>query len=226
MKRPARSKSSTAPEEATPEFLEEELIDLAPPPEIGGDYSSPVDSAFQGSWQLTRLPTVWLLGYALPLPPDLELQETQIRQALSEFSSRQLLRRIPGQQTDRVICLARAASPPSSTEGGANTPQFLMGAEVDKETPAPVGMAKWPVAAGLYIVLERHAAANPEAATTAIPTAQDVATLSARQHSAFDEWLTDLPQIDSREGVRFERHDLDSKSGAKVFFPVTLADES
>ncbi len=224
MKRPVRTQSfasadSSAAEQAEGELLEEELLEATPLPELYGEVTLPGGSDQHFQWQLVRLPTVWLMGYEISAPDNPLALETQLQSALREFVSKQLLRRIPGQQTDRVICLAWTASVGESE--AVPDKKILIGAEVDAETPIPQGMAKWAFSTGTSIVMSQQAGAEPvEPAVSS--SAIEVKPVCLQHVGTFQQWLAQQGSLTWREGPLFERHDLNSPGEAKIFLPVRL----
>lgn len=224
MKRPVRTQSfasadSSAAEQAEGELLEEELLEATPLPELYGEVTLPGGSDQHFQWQLVRLPTVWLMGYEISTPDEPLALETQLQSALREFVSKQLLRRIPGQQTDRVICLAWTARVGESE--AVPDQKILIGAEVDAETPIPQGMAKWAFSTGTSIVMSQQAGAEPvEPAVSS--SAIEVKPVCLQHVGTFQQWLAQQGSLTWREGPLFERHDLNSPGEAKIFLPARL----
>lgn len=173
--------------------------------------------------QPVTVPPLRLLGYGLRTSNAAEADSSlaKIPSQWERFAAGKWLRRIPGQQTDRVICAAYydygTDSEPTPGEPvtvrsadlerleDSTEYSFLLGAEVDPLAPTPRDMQSIQTSGGDYLIFE---AVGPQPVT--------LIELWPQIRGWFDEHAT----VRRRFELDFERHDLNDPERVRVFISV------
>lgn len=150
--------------------------------------------------QTVTLPAVRVIGY--------EIRTTNAREAdpatasipshWAAFVKGQLLKRIPGQKTERVVCAVYCRY----ESGAAGEYSLVLGAEVDEFAPVPQGMTDVEAPAGAYA----HYVSEGEQPAALVATWQHIWHDFAERLTPPRSFVAD-----------FERHDLNHPETVKVF---------